>query len=87
MKKITLLSTLCLLLLTLVVNAQIPPNAFNYSAVARNAAGQPIANTTIGIQTTIIKTSTTGTSQYSENHFVNTDAFGLFNLVIGAGAV
>jgi hypothetical protein len=95
MKKITILSTLrqaqcitlCFLLLTLVVNAQTPPNAFNYSAVARNAAGQPIATTTIGIQITILKTSPTGASQYSENHFVNTDAFGLFNLVIGAGAV
>jgi len=93
--KITLLSTLrqahcvtlCFLLLTLVVNAQTPPNAFNYSAVARNAAGQPIATTTIGIQVSILKTSPTGASQYSENHFVNTDAFGLFNLVIGAGAV
>ncbi len=85
--KITLLSTLCFLLLTLVGNAQTPPNAFNYSAVARNAAGQPIATTTIGIQITILKTSPTGVSQYSENHFVNTDAFGLFNLVIGAGAV
>lgn len=79
--------TLCFLLLTLVVNAQTPPNAFNYSAVARNAAGQPIATTTIGIQITILKTSPAGVSQYSENHFVNTDAFGLFNLVIGAGAV
>ena len=87
MKKITLLSTLCFLLLTLVVKAQTPPNAFNYSAVARNAAGQPIATTTIGIQVTILKTSPTGASQYSENHFVNTDAYGLFNLVIGAGAV
>ena len=87
MKKITLLSTLCFLLLTLVVKAQTPPNAFNYSAVARNAAGQPIASTTIGIQVTILKTSPTGASQYSENHFVNTDAYGLFNLVIGAGAV
>jgi hypothetical protein len=87
MKKITLLTTLCFLLFTLIVNAQIPPNAFNYSAVARNAAGQPIATTTIGIQITILKTSPTGASQYSENHFVNTDAFGLFNLVIGAGAV
>jgi hypothetical protein len=94
-KKITLLSTLrqaqcvtlCFLLLTLVVKAQTPPNAFNYSAVARNAAGQPIATTTIGIQITILKTSPAGVSQYSENHFVNTDAFGLFNLVIGAGAV
>jgi hypothetical protein len=87
MKKITLLSTLCFLLLTLVVNAQTPPNAFNYSAVARNAAGQPIATATIGIQISILKTSPTGASQYSENHFVNTDAYGLFNLVIGAGAV
>jgi hypothetical protein len=95
MKKITLLSTLrqvqcvtlCFLLLTLGVNAQTPPNAFNYSAVARNAAGQPIATTTIGMQIAILKTSPTGVSQYSENHFVNTDAFGLFNLVIGAGAV
>jgi len=79
--------TLCFLLLTLVVNAQIPPNAFNYSAVAHNAAGQPIASSTIGIQITILKTSPLGASQYSENHFVNTDAYGLFNLVIGAGAV
>ena len=87
MKKIQLLTTLCFLLFTLLVNAQIPPNAFNYSAVARNAAGQPIATTIIGIQITILKTSPTGASQYSENHFVNTDAFGLFNLVIGTGAV
>jgi hypothetical protein len=86
-KKITLLSTLCFLLFTLGVNGQTPPNAFNYSAVVRNAAGLPIATTTIGIQISILKTSPTGASQYSENHFVNTDAFGLFNLVIGAGAV
>ena len=86
MKKLILLLTLSFSLLNF-VNAQTPPNAFNYSAVARNAAGQPIATTTIGIQITILKTSPTGVSQYSENHFVNTDAFGLFNLVIGAGAV
>lgn len=87
MKKITFLSTLCFLLFTLVVNSQIPPNAFNYSAVARNAAGQPIATSTIGIQITILKTSPTGVLQYSENHIVITDVYGLFDLVIGAGAV
>jgi hypothetical protein len=95
MNKITLLSTLrqaqcvtfCFLLFTLVVNAQAPPNAFNYSAVARNAAGQPIATSTIGIQISILKTSSTGVSQYSENHFVITDGYGLFNLVIGAGSI
>ncbi len=86
MNKIILLLTLSFSLLNF-VQAQTPPNAFNYSAVARNAAGQPIATTTIGIQVTILKSSPTGASQYSENHFVNTDAFGLFNLVIGAGAV
>ncbi len=84
---VTLLSTFCFLFLTFLIKAQVPPNAFNYSAVARNAAGQPISTTTIGIQINILKTSPTGASQYSENHFVNTDAFGLFNLVIGAGAV
>ena len=85
MKKISLLLFFCVALLT-TAHAQIPPNAFNYSAVARNAAGDPIATSTIGIQITILKTSPTGASQYMENHFVNTDAFGLFNLVIGAGA-
>jgi hypothetical protein len=87
MIKKKLLSTFYLVLFTLGVKAQTPPNAFNYSAVARNASGQPIVNATIGIQISILKTSPTGTSQYSENHFVNTDAFGLFNLVIGAGAL
>jgi len=86
MKSIISLLLFCVALLT-TVHAQIPPNAFNYSAVARNAAGDPIATSTIGIQITILKSSPTGASQYSENHFVNTDAFGLFNLVIGAGAV
>jgi hypothetical protein len=86
MKRISLLFLLCVILLT-TTHAQVPPNAFNYSAVARDAAGDPIATSTIGIQITILKTSPTGAAQYSENHFVNTDAFGLFNLVIGAGAV
>ena len=86
MKKLILLFKLSFSLLIL-ANAQTPPNAFNYSAVARNAEGQPIASTTIGIQITILKTSPTGVSQYSENHSVNTDDYGVFNLVIGAGAV
>jgi hypothetical protein len=85
MRKICVLLFLCLAILT-TAHAQIPPNAFNYSAVARNAAGDPIATSTIGIQITILKSSPTGAPQYMENHFVNTDAFGLFNLVIGAGA-
>jgi hypothetical protein len=86
MKKLNLLFAFCILLLSF-SQAQTPPNTFNYSAVARNVAGQPIASSSIGIQISILKTSTTGAVQYSENHIVNTDAFGLFNLAIGLGTV
>jgi hypothetical protein len=86
MKRIKLLFALCFSMLT-IAKAQFPPNAFNYSAVARNNAGQPIATTIIGVQITILKSSATGSIQYIENHFVNTDAVGFFNIVIGAGAV
>lgn len=86
MKKINLILGFCLAILTF-AQAQIPPQAFNYSAVARNAAGQPIATATIGIQISILKSSTLGQVMYAENHFVNTDAFGLFNLIVGGGAV
>ena len=85
MKKIKLLFTL-FLWITISMQAQVPPNAFNYSAVARDAAGEPIANTTIGIQVSILQGSTSGTSLYVENHSVNTDDFGQFDLVIGGGA-
>jgi hypothetical protein len=86
MKKLFTLLTLAFCISNVLI-AQVPPNAFNYSAVARNASGVPIANTTIGIQIGILKTSALGALQYQENHFVNTDAFGLFNLTVGAGAV
>ena len=59
MKKLTILSTLCFLLFTLSVNAQIPPAAFSYSAVARDAQNNPIATTTIGIQISLLKTPET----------------------------
>jgi hypothetical protein len=67
--------------------AQIPPQAFNYSAVARDAQSNPIASQTIGIQLSVLQTTPIGTVVYAENHFVNTDQFGLFNLIIGAGAI
>ena len=85
-KKITLLLACCFSLLT-VVKAQIPPNAFNYSAVARGPQGQPIASQNIGIRFSILKSSATGSAQYVETHQSTTDAFGLFNLVIGNGTI
>ena len=86
MKKISLLFFL-IFQISLMADAQTPPNAFNYSAVARDAQSNSISNATIGIQISIIKNSPTGPSQYTENHFVNTDDYGLFNLIIGSGSV
>jgi hypothetical protein len=86
MKKIFLLFVFSFTLL-ISIQAQIPPNAFNYSAVARDAAGQLIVNSNLGIQMSILKTTSNGVVQYSENHSVTTDEFGLFNLIIGGGAV
>lgn len=86
MKKLSLFFAFCILTVAL-INAQVPPQGFNYSGVARNSSGQPIASSPIGIQISLLKSSATGTVVYSENHVVNTDAFGLFNLVIGAGSV
>jgi len=67
--------------------AQIPPQAFNYSGVARDASGNPLSNRALSVEIGILKASTTGPLQYSETHNVNTDQFGLFNLIIGAGSV
>ena len=86
MKK--LLTTFGLLLsLAATTYAQTPPDAFSYSAVARDANSNPIANTTIGIQISLRQGSPLGTVVYQENHFVNTDQFGLFNLTVGGGSV
>ncbi len=64
-----------------------PPQAFSYSAVARDAQGNPLINQNIGIQFSILKGSTVGPTQYQENHFTPTNQLGLFNLTLGTGSV
>ncbi len=80
---------LCLILTAGNLAAQsAPPQAFNYSGVARNASNNPIANQIIGVQLSILKgNAATGAVVYKENHSTNTDALGLFNLAVGTGAV
>jgi len=84
--KISLLSFAILSLGALSLFAQ-APEVFNYSAIARNTAGQPVINQTIALQFVIRKTSNLGPILYTENHVVQTDAFGLFNLPVGGGSV
>lgn len=71
------------------VNAH-PPAKFNYQGVARNAAGQPLANQKISIRISIFDTKVTNTLPvlvYSETHVDTTNAFGLFDILIGGGVV
>lgn len=64
---------------------EVPPEAFNYSAVARDADGNPLMNTSLGIQTTIRQSAADGVIVYQENHTVETDEYGLLNLAVGTG--
>jgi hypothetical protein len=64
--------------------AQIP-QAFKYQAVARDVNGDIIPNQSIGFRISILQTSPTGSSVYTETHNVASNDFGLVNLEIGAG--
>jgi len=66
---------------------QAPPNAFNYSAVARDGAGTLVTNQAIALQMSILQSTAVGSLVYQETHNVSTDDYGLFNLIIGSGAI
>jgi len=83
MKK--LLFTLSVTFITLLSFAQ-APNLMNYQGVARNAVGNALPNQPVGLRLSILS-SVGGAPVYSETRVVNTNAFGLFNVVVGsAGA-
>ena len=57
----------------------------NYQAVARNLNGTVLDNKAVQVRFTITQ-GNTNTIQYQETHNTNTNAYGLFNLVIGKGS-
>ncbi|MCF8277495.1 MAG: tail fiber domain-containing protein [Flavobacteriales bacterium] len=61
------------------------PQKFNYQGVARNSLGNVIPDQNIGVKVTIHHSSPSGITVMEETHAVTTNAFGLFNLVIGDG--
>jgi len=75
---IILVSPFCLL------NAQ-SPSKFSYQSILRDSKGSLLVNQTVGIQFTILKGSSKGTTEYVENHIVNTNENGLVSLIIGEG--
>lgn len=90
MKK--LFSLLMLLLFCVLLKAQIAPYPqvpaiFNYQGVARNSAGQPLANQSIKVISSIIVPPDQvfgGAQFYYEKRAVTTNAFGLFSIQVGS---
>lgn len=73
----------CAVLMPVGVWAQ-APQKFNYQGVARNATGDPIPGTGIGLRLSI----TDGTNTlYSETFNATTTALGLFTVEVGGGTV
>lgn len=63
------------------------PEKFNYQGIARNATGTPLASSSISLRISILNGSAAGAVVYAESHSVTTNAFGLYNVAIGAGTV
>ena len=67
-------------------------DGINYQAIARDANGNVLENTQITVQFSIIPDSPTNASVYQEIHdqtpisiLLQTNDYGLFNLIIGRG--
>jgi hypothetical protein len=57
----------------------------SYQAVARDAQGAPLSNTTVQVQFTLLADSLSGAQEYSETHALTTNNIGLFTTAFGAG--
>ncbi len=85
MKK--LLLSICFLFVAVSTVVAQAPNMFKYQAVARNTAGDILANQSVSFEISILQGSSTGPSVYTETQAVTTNQHGLVSLNIGAGAV
>jgi hypothetical protein len=60
------------------------PQTFNYQAVLRDGSGNPMVNSTVGIQLIIMEGSISGTEIYEETHNVTTNELGMVTLELGS---
>ena len=86
MGKLHKISTMLLLFCSVIIFAQVPQR-MNYQSVIRDATGNLVANTNVGIKISILENSISGTAVYSETHTAATNDNGLVTLEIGGGNV
>ncbi len=80
------LQLLLFMLCSIFAFAQVP-QSINYQAIARNAAGNPITNSSVAIRVSIHDGTAGGAVVYAERDTATTNQFGLFTSKIGAGNV
>ena len=61
------------------------PEGINYQAVARDASGNALGDTTLDVTINISDDASMAIVLYSEEHSVTTNQFGLFTIIIGDG--
>jgi hypothetical protein len=82
-----LFTTIMFLLLTATIVTAQAPQRINFQGIARNTNGTAMANRTLGLRLSVLTGSAAGAAQYVETHTVTTNAYGLYNLLIGGGTV
>ena len=75
---------LLLLLYPLFLFAQ-SPSAFNYQGIARDDQGQVYGSQDISLELSLVRNFEAGPIDFTEEHFVTTNEFGLFTVQIGKG--
>jgi len=78
-------STLLFLLLSLSAVAQ--NGGINFQGMARNAAGEALANQKISLRLSVLLNSESGTVEYSETKEATTSGQGIFSVVVGDGSI
>ena len=84
MKKLYTLVAAVLLTASLWAQA---PQKFSYQAVIRNASSALVVNQKVGVRISVLQTSASGVSVYSERHEPTTNDNGLIAIEIGGGTV
>lgn len=83
MKKLLLIA-LALVQLNLFAQS---PEKFNFQGAAKDASGNVLSNSSLGLRISILHNGTNGTAVYSESHNALTNASGIFSIQIGGGSL
>ena len=77
----------CSIIIFLFINVLIgqSPEKMSFQAVIRDASGELVSNSSVGLKMSVLRGSVSGTLAYSETHNGMTNSNGLITLEIGGG--